>query len=361
MMALYFLLTIWILFASLARQNTLLNNNYSARLLSCFFTIIVLFIVTNRNFLVGDISKYVREFLSYSQMPFFSALGYNTREFGFFFAQWVVAQFTTSPEIFGGSIFIFFIAIFFWALRKIFFPWQVLFVAFTYFHFFIFYDYILNAIRQGFALVFMLLALGFIVKGDKWKYLICSLTSILFHVSGVVSLTLAFLWVKRIKLKNFIFIWLLATAFLFLGFYEWLFGTIFKFSPFYNYFLTYTSRSAFLRYPSAYRIDFIAFSVFWLIWGLFHMKYLPKKDKNFKILFKAYIILNIVFVCFGFIAWSDRVASYSWFLIPLLIWYPIFQLKKYRLVTSFVMLLGVLLASIFKGTINRFIGFGGVF
>ena len=49
-------------------------------------------------------------------------------------------------------------------------------------------------------------------------------------------------------------------------------------------------------------------------------------------LLKSYIGFSIVYILFGYIGFSDRLAGYAWFLIPVIIFYPIIKMKsKYSL------------------------------
>ena len=56
------------------------------------------------------------------------------------------------------------------------------------------------------------------------------------------------------------------------------------------------------------------------------------EDYLYEWLLKSYIGFSIVYILFGFIGYSDRLAAYAWFFIPIIVFYPVIKMKsKYRL------------------------------
>jgi hypothetical protein len=51
-------------------------------------------------------------------------------------------------------------------------------------------------------------------------------------------------------------------------------------------------------------------------------------DVVYERLFTAFLMLNGMFLLLGFVAFSDRIAAYSWILGPSLLWYPLCRLRS---------------------------------
>jgi hypothetical protein len=66
----------------------------------------------------------------------------------------------------------------------------------------------------------------------------------------------------------------------------------------------------------------------------------------------AYVVFNALFLAFGFVAFSDRIASYSWFLAPMLLWRPLSMRDDPKSVgLSSAAMVGVLGFALFSGTL----------
>jgi hypothetical protein len=69
-------------------------------------------------------------------------------------------------------------------------------------------------------------------------------------------------------------------------------------------------------------------------------------DPRYAELVKYYVAWNCVYLLFGFVAFADRLAGYSWFLVPILVWFPVLKREKYSvgptiLLTAMSIALGV--------------------
>jgi hypothetical protein len=99
---------------------------------------------------------------------------------------------------------------------------------------------------------------------------------------------------------------------------------------------------------SGNRMDFFIFTVFGIFAGLFLYKYLFR-DSKYEKLIKIYILFSSVFFLLGFIAYSDRIAAYSWFLLPIILWIPVFNQVKHRTMYSFLLLFSFVVVGFITG------------
>lgn len=332
-MVFYYLFSAFILTASVTPKNTILNNSYVSRFHFVIFASVLAFVVGTRN-IAGDTERYVRDVIVYTNMSFFDAVYVNSREFIFFLIQWTSSNFPMEKEVFLVSIYIIFITILYMGLKKFFNSREFVFVFFTYINFYFLYGYLFVAIRQGLAIAFIILALGFLIQGKNYKYLISVLIATQFHLTGLIGFLILIFTHKKVKLEHLIYIWIVACILLLTRIADKVIVQYFNLGIFLNKIEFFSSESAIENYASGtHRIDFLVFSGFWIIVGITMYKKLFEIDQVYIKILKSYIGLNIIFVLLGFVAYSDRIATYSWMLVPLLIWYPIFRMKNYRKIT----------------------------
>lgn len=113
----------------------------------------------------------------------------------------------------------------------------------------------------------------------------------------------------------------------------------------------YTDPSLLLAYRGGVnRLDFLALSAAILIAALIARRWVGE-DSVYDRLVAGYVLFSGVFLLFGFIAFSDRLASYSWFVAPLLVWYALARWAPDRAAFAPVgALLGVLALGVYTGT-----------
>lgn len=81
---------------------------------------------------------------------------------------------------------------------------------------------------------------------------------------------------------------------------------------------------------SSYRIDFIIYSATVIGLGYYFIYKLKFKDIFFDRIFNVYIISNTVWMYFIYFPYTNRIAYLSWFLIPILVVYPIIYAKNLK-------------------------------
>lgn len=353
MLIIYITLLFLIALFSISKPGTILNNNSNAKILSIIIICIVSIDVIFREH-IHDTKIYIHSFeasIGKSLGHLISVLPYD---FFWILFQWIVSKFTTSPYIFLAIIWFIFLFGLLHLLKKLFSPWQLFFVLFTYTAFVFFYSYATMALRQGVAISFLLLAISLLItnKEINAKVIISLITSSLFHWSSIPFALVTILVLKnRFRIRFLLILWcIFATMFVF-GIQNIII------SPFANLvpnISVYTSSVVINNYTGINRLDFLLFSALWIAYSIvFYLYYY--KDETYKKLIKLYISYNSLFLLFGFVAYSDRIAGYSWMLIPIIVWYPLLKKEKYSKGFVMVVLLGVVLVSFLSGTFNHYL------
>lgn len=184
--------------------------------------------------------------------------------------------------------------------------------------------YSVVALRQGLAISAVMLTLfAFRGKGLRWPLLLafCG-AAVLFHWSAIGPVLVVLLVRYRLfRLRLAVGVWcVLAIAYvsslqarLFAGLSTWL-----------PQMEEYSSSGAYANYGSeGNRFAFLAVSgaaLALFLWALRAEGFSPTSDTEFRQLVELYVGFNCFFLALGFIAFSDRIAAYSWFLAPLLFW-----------------------------------------
>jgi len=194
-----------------------------------------------------------------------------------------------------------------------------------------FWPFGVNGVRNGLATSFFIFALTF--KDKKWiMYSIIAL-SISFHTSIVLP-TLALLITEFYRnTKLLLKIWLASIPISFL-FGKQLLGLV-------NFLVTasvgqlddrgdFTGIDSLAFATSSFRIDFIIYSAVVIGVGYYFIYKVQFKNGFFQKLFNIYIISNTIWLYFIYFPYTNRVAYLSWFLLPILIVYPIVYSEKLK-------------------------------
>lgn len=185
-----------------------------------------------------------------------------------------------------------------------------------------FYNYGTNTLRQGMALSLFLLV--FVYKENTRKSIIFSIISFLVHKSLIIPIAMYWL-LKRFNLQNkVLYFWLicLVATMLFggsLGIYlgQFLVSQDSRIDSYIN--------GENENYVSGFKINFLIYSVVPIIFGL---KIKDKINNAFyNEILSLYIAVNAIWLLVIRIAFTDRFAYLSWFLIPFILLYP-FSIKK---------------------------------
>lgn len=208
------------------------------------------------------------------------------------------------------------------------------FVMIHYMFFTIFNTVSLIVVRQGIAIGILLISLVTYIKGQKKTTVILMILSAQFHSTTYIILLLFWIIeILKIKLKYLFGMWGGAVV---------LYATswnqiIIQHLPFNSqYLLNYTgelwSGQSALYGQAPNSMKYLVYSTIFLIFILFLQKYFLIEDNTMLLFVRVYIVWNTIFLIFGFIAFSSRIALYSWTLFPFIVFYGFWsseKLKKY--------------------------------
>ena len=186
-----------------------------------------------------------------------------------------------------------------------------------------FQQYNINTLRAGFALSILLIAMA---KGQSFFFfLLLSVFSVLIHKSALLP-AVAFMGTAAVRDTKFYYIlWVTMLLCLLIGLFDNLVST-FSFlieSEADERIGGYLSVTESVRYQTGLRLDFISYSFFPIIVGWYYIYKCSYTDTYFIRLYHTYILCNSFWLIVSKIAFSDRFATLSWFLIPMLLLYPL--------------------------------------
>jgi hypothetical protein len=201
--------------------------------------------------------------------------------------------------------------------------------------------YGVNTIRAGFALAFFLIAVTYHSKISKFLFL--SIIAVLIHKSLLLPVVAFFISKFSIKTRLYYYLWILCLLISALNitfissFVEQIIGQ----SD--DRFTGYLNGESLERYNVGFRIDFVIYSVIPILIGRWYIYKLNVNDEFYKRIFQTYLFANAIWLLVIRMAFTDRMAYLSWFLIPMILMYPIL---KYNLPINkkrwlFFILLGI--------------------
>ena len=193
-----------------------------------------------------------------------------------------------------------------------------------------FYSYGVNAVRAGIATSFMLLSF---VKYEKIRtFCIYAVLAVLFHKSVVLPLA-AFICARIYNkdIKWYIIIWLFAIplSFVVKGFVsDFILGFDFLHDRAESYLLGEADSSKFSHV--GFRYDFVMFSTVPLFVGWYFIVKKKFDDNFYRIIFCTYTLANAAWILMNSVQFSDRFAYLSWFMMPIIIFYPFLYCSNVR-------------------------------
>lgn len=212
-----------------------------------------------------------------------------------------------------------------------------------------FYPYGVNGIRNGIATSFVLLALTYTRFAIKQIFLI--LIALSFHLSVLIPVGCYYVS-KYLSLKRVYMFWILCipTSFILYPIIADISGNLSFLNERSSSYLTNEDLSLFSK--SGFRYDFIIYSCIPIFINRFSLKNDTDKSINsvYLLLLKTYILANAFWIIINPISFSNRFAYLSWFIMPVVIIYPLLQYPIYPkikgLTVSFVLLFYFLLTYI---------------
>lgn len=183
-----------------------------------------------------------------------------------------------------------------------------------------FWAYGVNTIRAGIASSFALFAFSQPKRPlHKWGAIIISVLS---HFSFILPI-LAFLFSKKFSKLNLVLVlWLLSivVSLTMPSIVTSILGGM-SFDNRLSYLTAQVDRTLFSRV--GFRWDFLLYSTMPIAWGYYLIRYRNYRDKFFFSILQTYLIANIFWVLVIRANFSDRFAFLSWFLMPIILVYPL--------------------------------------
>lgn len=186
-----------------------------------------------------------------------------------------------------------------------------------------FSSYGVNTIRGGLALSLLLIGISS-HKRIIW-FFVFSMAAILCHKSMLLPFLAFYLTRYNNTTKFYLYFWLLCflISFLNVSFITNFISSIIGESD--DRYSTYTSEETLERYKAGFRIDFIIYSAIPILVGRFYLFKLKLKDDIYQRLFNTYLFANAIWLLVIRMAFTDRMAYLSWFLIPFILLYPLLK------------------------------------
>ena len=349
------LLIFMVLISILSKSNSILNNKYNG-FFFMFLLLIILTIVTVFRLQEHDTLNYIYSFKQSINQSLENILLYSPYDYLWNVFQFLVSRFTDSEHIFLFIIWSIFIFGLVTLLIKLFSPMQATLVLTSYACYTFFYSYSSMAIRQGLAISMILIALSYLFReGEKNEfkknimYVYLVLSFFLHWTSLPFSIFIIFINKFKLSLKATILFWIFSLLLFIFNIQERLFSSFATFIPKFDMYSTSNSSI----YYSQNTYGFVLFSSIWVILFLL-MYFYFFTDNVYENLIKIYIGFNSIFLCMSFVSYSDRIAGYSWFLIPIILWYPILKSPKSNKLLTVCVLMTAILFAIFTKTYEHF-------
>ncbi|MCB2339602.1 EpsG family protein [Clostridium estertheticum] len=341
------------LLISIAKPNTILNNKYNSRVILFILFYIVSINVISRDFsALSDAGVYVTSFLNMHNQGLSNMFIQHSSDPLFSLIMWVISRVTVSHFVFFAILWFIFIFAFLKAFSIILLPNQELLVFFSFTMYYFFYSIATNVLRQGLSISFLFIVLSYYLTEQEKKKttLFLLLCACLFHWSAVPFAAILLIFRRiNIKIRTLLIVWVLSAFAYLTNIQQTILIPLLQYIPKLSLYLTFRNFYG----NGVNRLDFLLFSS---IWVLFIMVIKGKFNvtSQYNKLIKVYIAFNTVFLLMGFIPFSDRIGLYSWMLVPLIVWLPIFNTKKFRPFLILTVLIIFLLVGIFSGEINYY-------
>lgn len=336
MIAIWFgVTTVWVLMLVLSWRVPQLRHWSNALLPLISLILINTIVAALGNYDISDKAIYSTEFQILSFAPtgeVFYTYDSEGREPAFLLLGWFIGLFTHDPQVYFfviallGSIMLALALL--WLLRSV---WQVTIVYYITFCFGFFTGYSSYLLRQGLSLLFILLALVSICRQARlWQTLVWLAVASLFHWSAIPAalLLLGIRFLPKSSTNFLVGVWVVFSLLFLTGLNATLLAPFASGSEALE---TYTDpENADLYTGGTNRPDFWILGLCVLVMGYIVLRTIDGLPDWYRHLFHAFVILNTYYLALGFVYYSDRVAAYSWSIVPLIVTVPVICLKGWR-------------------------------
>lgn len=313
-------------------------------LVPCGATTLLLFMAMWWRPVEGDSWRYVQYFKALQGMSLADALAYQASDPLYTLLNWVVGGLGKDAAwLFGATLVIYF-GVFVAALRRLLSPLDVLVVLMCYTAFPYFVAYGASGLRQGLSLVFLLMAYTCLRRGEKTAWL-WALLAPFWHsgawlgVAGLGAHQLMCWQIRRTENRWIMVLGVFGVSILLslTGLNQSLMAGLPGLVELRGAHEIYFEEAQAYGYRAGFRPDFVAFSLLPLVTAWL----LRRGGKSFDYAgpgwwLSLYLSLNVVYHLFAFAPFADRFAAFSWFILPLVIFMQVREVRSYDLRTLFV-------------------------
>lgn len=331
-MAYYYIVIVLVTISFLAQGSIFRTKLYSSVLIFLMYCLTVAVVLINP--ITIDMGRYLGILQENHTLTWFEALARVRWEPGFVTYQWLISKISVSYNIFIIITISLIWLITIKALSRIVSYIYIPLILIGYLSLFYYFNFLRNVIRQGFAVSLIFLMIVFLSENKTKSALFYIILSISFHISAAIGGLLFVIKKLNLSIKFLCVAYLLSAFTMLTGLNQTIMTSILFLirGRIGSSIARYSSDSIIMNYGTTNRIDFLIFTTFWLVLGLYFYKMFLKNDYFYEWLIKAYLTFSTIFLLIGYIGYSDRIAAYAWHLIPIIIFYPIIKMKsKYKL------------------------------
>ncbi len=318
----------WAALIAVARPLPLVSNQWNCGALILGFAIVATCSAATAQVVVSDRQFYVRLFegmsVSSLQTAFQRA---DSMDSLYLLLTWGLARVAAPTEVvLYGSLAAAAAVAHVIAFRILLPPWATLMAWVTLLGSGLFSAYSEVAVRQGLALACLAPAVAIFATADRQTAPVAKILALVvgagsLHWSAIVfGAALLSLTLFGVSIRLLLVAWGSAAVGFVLGLQERVLAPL---TDRFLYLDVYTTENAFRNYGAGgNRWDFLLVSLLVLALGLAGLR-LSGRDEAYGRVLKAYILFNAVFLTFGYVAFADRIVVYSWFLFPVIFWFPL--------------------------------------
>lgn len=220
-----------------------------------------------------------------------------------------------------------------------------------------FFPFGINTVRSGLATALFLFALSYFFSKKSVMYMIMVL-SLFIHISMILPISVFIFGTFLKNIRFSIYFWFVSVILnLLVGtqieYYASLLSSQINFLKDDRFDLLYDHdviSEVFLT--TSFRIDFVLYGAIPIIYAYWFINRLKFQDKLYNILVNTYIICNAIWILLMYRYFTDRLAYLSWFLMSVILFYPVLKSKLHKnqsklifltIVSSFILTIGLYL------------------
>lgn len=292
----------------------------------------------------GDSGRYYQYFIILGKMGLQDALAYGETDPLYVLLNWIASLLGQSQWVLFGSTLMVYAGVFLMAIHRLvgLIGGAILIMCYSAFPYFV--AYAANGLRQGLALVFLLMAyVSF--KQERRTAGIWLLLAPFWHSGAWLAVIIAifhqlmvrFVKNERTRWKLVFLVLFAAVALSAIGLNESMVSQFSSLATIQKSQEIYFSDPNAVSYRAGFRPDFLLFSLLPLgVAWLLRRRAPIFSYKGSGWWLSIYLSLNVVYHLFAFAPFADRFAAFSWFLMPLVVFLQIRETRNYKSMTIFV-------------------------